>query len=594
MYDDGKRRGTAAGSGNNGRRSATSQNGSVRRNVNAGGSAGRKSTSINGSALRGNTASRSGVTGKNAAPRSGIDGTNDSQRKSAVRENAVQKNSRNGRNTVVKNDGIKQNMSNQNVRSGSAAYDEMTRRKSGNENMIKSERSRSKKNERKLREAIAKKEKQQRIHKIVMVCSIFVILILLTIGICWSVISHINGKDSDTVKTGNNNVTVTGSADNSAASDVEDTPTPTPTIAPTQVKLVAVGDDLVHTGVYKAGHREDGSFDYSCLFANIKPYLEDADIKIINQETIFGGDDKGASSYPSFNTPTAIGDAAVSAGFNVFTHATNHAFDMGIDGLLNCVKYWKEKHPETFVVGIYDTKEEQAEIPVMEVDGIKIAILNYTYSHNWETFSSSAEGHLNMLCAYDETTRVIDFNTINPQVIEDIKKAEEIADFTIVCPHWGTEYVHDATTQEVNFAKLMTEAGADLIIGTHPHVIQPVEWVTADNGNKSLCYYSLGNFTSTQDEWERLLGGMASLTIVKDADGTYIDESTVKAIPLVTHYVYPGWNGATVVDSTYSLANYTEEQAAAHGIHTRCGINLTRDNLVALANQVFGDYCSIE
>lgn len=582
MYDDGKRRGSTAGFGNNGRRNAGSQNGSVRRNVSSGGSTGRKNANTNGSSVGRSTASGSGMAGRNAA-----------QRKSAAGDNAVSKSSMKGRNTPLKNESAKHNIPRQNVRGGSKAYDEMPKRKSGSDNMIKSENGRSK-NERRLREAIARKEKQQRMHRMVMVFGVLVILILLTIGICWSVISHINGKGKDTVKTGNNNVTVTGSAGGDVADNDEETPTPTPTIAPVQVKLVAVGDDLVHTGVFKAGHQEDGSFDYSCLFANIKPYLEDVDVKIINQETIFGGDDKGASSYPSFNTPTAIGDAAVSAGFNVFTHATNHAFDMGIDGLLNCVKYWKEKHPETFVVGIYDTKEEQSEIPVMEVNGIKIAILNYTYSHNWETFSASAEGHLNMLCAYDETTRVIDFNTINPQVIEDIKKAEEIADFTIVCPHWGTEYVHDATTQEVNFAKLMTEAGADLIIGTHPHVIQPVEWITADNGNKSLCYYSLGNFTSTQDEWERLLGGMASLTIVKDAEGTYIDESTVKAIPLVTHYVYPGWNGATVVDSTYSLANYTEEQAAAHGIHTRCGINLTRDNLVALANQVFGDYCSIE
>ena len=140
----------------------------------------------------------------------------------------------------------------------------------------------------------------------------------------------------------------------------------------------------------------------------------------------------------------------------------------------------------------------------------------------------------------------------------------------------------------------MTEAGADLIIGTHPHVIQPVEWVESDNGNKSLCYYSLGNFTSTQDEWERLLGAMAKVTIIQDENGTYIEEESIKAIPVVTHYVYPGWNGATVVESTYLLNDYTEAMAASHGILNRCGITVTRDKLLTLSQDVLGQYYSLE
>lgn len=450
--------------------------------------------------------------------------------------------------------------------------------------------------ERRRREYMKLKKEREKRNKIVMAVCICLIALLIIGGVIWSVV---NALGSDKNKNKNSNadntpsVTLAGS-ENQNGTDPTGTPTPTPLPEPKRVTLAAVGDDLVHTGVYEAGRQSDGTHDYSCLFENVVPYISDADIKVINQETIFAGDDKGLSSYPSFNSPTAIADEIVNAGFNVVLHATNHAFDMGLDGMLYSVEYWKTKHSDILMVGIYENAEEQAEIPIMEVNGIQFAILNYTYNHNWDTFSVNAEGHLNMLCAYDSDSRKIDYDTINPQVLEDIQKAEELADFTIVFPHWGTEYVMGTTTQQVTFAKQMTEAGADLIIGTHPHVIEPVEWVTADNGNKALCYYSLGNFTSTQDEIERILGGMAKLTIVQDENGTYIDEESIKAIPLVTHYVYPGWNGATVVESTYLLKDYTDAQAAAHGLLNRRGVTVTRDKLIALAQDTFGEYYSLE
>lgn len=365
-------------------------------------------------------------------------------------------------------------------------------------------------------------------------------------------------------------------------------------LLPKEVSLMAVGDNIGHTGVFQAGRQPDGSHDYSVLYDNISYYLENNDMKIINQETIFGGDDKEYKTYPLFNTPSAIGTAMVKAGFNVIQHASNHSLDMGQNGLLNCVNFWKTTHPETLMIGIYETAEEQNEIPLMEVNGITFALLNYTYSHNATTFSTYAEGHLNMLCDYDESTRVIDFDTIHPKVLEDIKKAEELADFTIVLPHWGSEYTTTPTNQEYTFAKQMTEAGADLIIGAHPHVIQPVEWVEADNGNRALCYYSLGNYTSVQDGISQMLGGMANLTIRQDSKGTYIVEDSIKAIPLVTHYVYPTSTGYCIVEGTYLLNDYSAEKAASHGIRNAFGKALTRDKLVNLAEDVFGEYLSWE
>lgn len=358
--------------------------------------------------------------------------------------------------------------------------------------------------------------------------------------------------------------------------------------------LMAVGDNLIHTAVWQAGVQKDGSHDYTVLYKNISDYLESTDIRVINQETIFAGDDKGLQDFPLFNSPEAIGDTVAEMGFNVILHASNHSLDMGQSGLVHSAQFWKTKHPDVTMIGIHEEPEAQPEIPVIEVNGIRIAMLNYTYSHNSEKFSTYAEGYLNMLCAYDENTREIDFNTIHPQVIEDIKKAEKLADFTIVFPHWGVEYTLEPTNQEIDFANQMTQAGADLIIGTHPHVPQPVEWVTAENGNRALCYYSLGNYTSAQNGIPQMLGILANLTIVQDQSGTYIDEESIKAIPLVTHFVYPGWTGSTVVDSTYLLKDYTDEQAAQHGLKRAWGITLTRQKLMDIAESTFGEYLSME
>ncbi len=429
-----------------------------------------------------------------------------------------------------------------------------------------------------------KREKKVRKIKIALACLTFALIVG---GIVWSTLYALNSHEEDSEE----------------AFEVIEISTEERTTEITteefvfevkEATFVAVGDNLVHAGVFKAGLQSDGTHDYSCLYENVAKYFDDADIKAINQETIFGGDDKGFSGYPLFNSPTGIGDAVVDAGFNVVTHATNHVLDMGIDGLLYSVSFWKTNHPDVLVLGIYENEEEQSEITVMEVNGIKIAMLNYTYSHNWSTLSSSAKGHLNILCDYDESTGAIDFDTINPQVISDIEKAEELADFTIVFPHWGTEYVTGTTKQQTTFAKLMTEAGADLIVGTHPHVIEPVEWVYGDNGNKALCYYSLGNFTSTQDSIEGILGGMAKLTIIQDETGTYIDEESIKAIPLVTQYLYPGPNGYMETESTYLLADYTDELAAAHGLYKRKGISVTVEKLTTLAEDIFGEYYSLE
>ena len=357
-----------------------------------------------------------------------------------------------------------------------------------------------------------------------------------------------------------------------------------PTFQEYDISLMAVGDNLIHMGVVNTGKQSDGTYDYSFLFEGISPFLEAADIKIINQETILGGNWRGFSGFPYFNSPTEIGDAIARSGFNVVLQASNHSADQGLDGLLTCADYWN-KQADILMTGIHSDAETADEIPILTIDGISFAILNYTYGPNMEILPEELEGHLNLLCDYDSTTNRLDFTSLNPQVLEDIAKAEEIADIVIVCPHWGTEYTPTPSRYQQAFAEEMTAAGADLIIGTHPHVVQPVEWITAENGNCALCYYSLGNYVSTQKEGLCMLEGMAWVTFHVTENGVAIDKKTTGIVPMVCHYT----SGPVRIDNIYLLEDYTAEQAAAHGIHSYGGVNLTLEDLQTWTDEILGD-----
>ena len=364
------------------------------------------------------------------------------------------------------------------------------------------------------------------------------------------------------------------------------TPVPTPTPFPEyDISLMAVGDNLMHMGVVYTGKQDDGTWDYSCLFEGVTDFLDNADIKIINQETILGGNERGFSGYPYFNSPTEVGDAIAEAGFNVVLHASNHSADQGTDGLIYCADFW-DKYPDILVTGIHADKEEAGEIPLLTIDDITFAILNYTYGPNMEVLPKSLEGHLELLCNYDPNTNRLDFTTLNPQVIADIEKAEKLADIVIVCPHWGTEYVTEPSSYQQKFALQMTEAGADVIIGTHPHVVQPVEWITAENGNKALCYYSLGNYVSTQKDGISMLEALAWVTFHVDENGVSISEENTGVIPLVCHYT----SGPVRIENVYLLEEYTAEQASGHGIRSYGGVNLTLEDLNKWSEEILGDW----
>lgn len=332
------------------------------------------------------------------------------------------------------------------------------------------------------------------------------------------------------------------------------------------VSLLAVGDDLIHTQVIASGKKSNGSLNYDHLYKNVKSDVKKADIAVINQETVLGGKSLGYSGYPRFNSPTEIGDAVVKVGFNVVLHATNHSMDQGEKGLQNSLDYWKTKKGVT-VLGANETEKEYNSVKVIEKNGIKIAMLNYTYGLNGLSLPKGREYMVDLL--------------EKKKVKSDIAKAKKQADFVVVFPHWGTEYTYKPTAYQRDWTEIFSEAGVDLVIGAHPHVIEPVEWVTNSKGHRMLVYYSLGNFVSGQTEPERMLGGMAQVTITKKGNG----EATISkaaVIPTVTHY-----NPSNSQYTVYKLSDYTKKLADSHRLR-RKGLSVSK--LKSLAKQVFGDW----
>ena len=240
-----------------------------------------------------------------------------------------------------------------------------------------------------------------------------------------------------------------------------------------KMSLIAVGDVLIHESVYLDAYN-NGTYDFHKMFTEIEPIISKYDLKFCNQESPIGGSVLGISGYPSFNSPDEIGDEIVNLGFNLISLANNHLLDKGEDAALYSNSFWKTKNVITS--GSYSSEEERNEIRVYEQNGIKYAFLAYTTLSNRKTNKSYL---INM---YDEE-----------RVKSDIEKIKNQVDVIIVSMHWGEEYVNMPNSSQKQIATYLSSLGVNLIIGHHPHVVQPVEYV-----GDTLVIYSLGNFISNQ------------------------------------------------------------------------------------------------
>ncbi|MFP7478586.1 CapA family protein [Terribacillus saccharophilus] len=266
------------------------------------------------------------------------------------------------------------------------------------------------------------------------------------------------------------------------------------------ISVTAIGDVLLHSSIYYDAKTKTG-YDFDPMFQDVKAYLGSTTLTVANQESIMGGEELGVSTYPNFNSPDEIGDTLKDVGVDVVTMANNHTLDKGEAGVKHATAQYEEIGMA--YTGAYASEEDSEKLTVEKTpEGISVAFLSYTYGTNGIT-APKGKGYL--------------VNLIDKQKIkDDISRAKRQADAVIVNLHFGVEYEDDPNAEQKDLAQFVADQGATAVLGCHPHVLQPVEWLTGKEGNKTLVIYSLGNFIAAQEETDRRIGAVFQFDIEKD------------------------------------------------------------------------------
>ena len=267
---------------------------------------------------------------------------------------------------------------------------------------------------------------------------------------------------------------------------------------PLEATILGVGDVMCHTPQITDARLSEGGFDFSPSFKYIAPYLEDADLAAANLETtLAGGDNGGYSGYPLFNSPDQLAYDLEDAGFDLLATANNHSLDQGEKGVDRTREVVEDAGLKAF--GTARSEEERKEPLIMEANDLEVAFLAYTDSTNGIPLPGGRDYMVNLL----EVNTEEGMEEARKEVEEDVNRARrEGADLVAVYMHWGQEYQFEPHPSQEEQAKMVTAAGADVIFGSHPHVIQPMEYLSAENEegekNEALVIYSMGNFVSNQ------------------------------------------------------------------------------------------------
>lgn len=316
-----------------------------------------------------------------------------------------------------------------------------------------------------------------------------------------------------------------------------------------EARFLVSGDNLIHRMILEQGQREN-SFDF--LYEHIAPELEKADIAVLGQEGMFVEPRTGYSGYPLFRTPVYVGEAALKAGFNAAACATNHALDAGAAGINTTAAFYEERGIPCLGI-LPEWKKAAGEPPyhLFTQNGIRIAVFDYTYGTNAGDPEAYWPGAVHVL--KDENA-----------VRNEIASAVPAADAVIVLVHWGTEYSPEPDEEQRRWAKVFLEAGADLVAGSHPHVLQPLGVLTGADGKQMPVFWSLGNLVSRQDQPDRVLGGLAEFTVRRTPGDTEITDC--RLVPVITHQTED-------TTSVWLLSDYTESMAAEHRLDVRVLLN---------------------
>lgn len=254
------------------------------------------------------------------------------------------------------------------------------------------------------------------------------------------------------------------------------------------VEIAMIGDVMMHGPQLDAARRPDGTYDLGGVFDAVAPWLRDADLAIANLETVLGSEAaRGYTGYPMFNSPDALLDALIDAGVDVLQTANNHSLDRGASGLQRTLREIDARGLAR--TGTWATPEERRRPwTTVRVGELDVAVLASTYGTNGLTLDPDEDW---MLCRLEDET-----------LLADVAAARGEADLVIVGVHWGREYVHAPDPWMRDLARRLVDAGADVVMGTHPHVLQPAEVLHATDAvgrsREALVLYSLGNFVSNQ------------------------------------------------------------------------------------------------
>lgn len=291
------------------------------------------------------------------------------------------------------------------------------------------------------------------------------------------------------------------------------TPAPKPVQQPASIRLIANGDLLPHDSVNQQAKTASG-YDYKPFFSEIQSIYSASDVRFCNQEVPSAGEPLGISGYPVFNAPTEFARDISAVGCNVINIANNHINDKRSAGITKTREVWDGLKPLA-IAGANRSTGEQDKIAYFDVKGVKFALLSYAeYSNN----RSYASHEINILS--------------EDLVKRQLSEASKNADVTLVSAHWGTEYSPAINGVQDRWANYFAQNGADIVLGTGPHVLQPVKKLKQPDGSDTLVYFSLGNLLSTQLDIESLIGGFA----VIDIDPTSKKVSQIGFLPTYMHY----------------------------------------------------------
>lgn len=273
-----------------------------------------------------------------------------------------------------------------------------------------------------------------------------------------------------------------------------------------RLTLAAVGDIIIHRSLYRDARAPSGGYDFKPMFHPIRPMIQEADIAFANQETLVGGEALDISSYPKFNSPRAVGDAMRWAGFDVLNMANNHVLDRGAEGIERATEYLERLRLTP--IGVASSREASRELTTFTENGIEVAFLGYTNRTNGLPIPEGRPYLVDTLDLDD--------------VQHDVARGRARADVVVVSLHMGVQYQTSPSRHQKRIARHLATFGVDLVLMHHPHVLQPIEWVEADD-HRTLVAYSLGNILSGQVGEERKTGGILNVTFAKHDAHTRIE-----------------------------------------------------------------------